>query len=90
MKHEFVTRVGAQCAEADVPFFLELVSYGEGRDDGRAEFAAVKPEVVARSMAEFSKPGCRVDVLKVGVPVNLAFVEGWPSAGKKFSTVERR
>jgi tagatose 1,6-diphosphate aldolase len=77
-KHEFVKRVGAECAEADVPFFLELVSYGEGRDDASAEFAAVKPEVVARSMAEFSKPEYRVDVLKVGV--NMAFVEGSPSA----------
>lgn len=83
VKHEFVKRVGAECAETDVPFFLELVSYGEGRDDDSAEFAAVKPEVVARSMAEFSKPGYRVDVLKVGVPVNMAFVEGSPAAGKE-------
>jgi len=80
-KHEFVRRVGAECAAADVPFFLELVSYGEGREDGSAEFAAVQPEVVARSMAEFSKPEYRVDVLKVGVPVNMSFVEGSPSAG---------
>jgi len=83
VKHEFVKRVGAECAEADVPFFLELVSYGEGRDDGSAEFAAVKPEVVARSIAEFSKPGYRVDVVKVGVPLNMAFVEGSPAAGKE-------
>jgi len=83
VKHEFVKRVGAERAETDVPFFLELVSYGEGRDDDSAEFAAVKPEVVARSMAEFSKPGYRVDVLKVGVPVNMAFVEGSPAAGKE-------
>jgi tagatose 1,6-diphosphate aldolase len=82
-KHEFVRRVGAECAEADVPFFLELVSYGEGRDDASAEFAAVKPEVVARSMAEFSRPAYRVDVLKVGVPVNMAFVEGSPAAGNE-------
>ena len=61
-----------------MPFFLELVSYGEGRDDASAEFAAVKPEVVARSMAEFSKPEYRVGVLKVGVPVNMAFVEVHP------------
>jgi len=66
------------------------VSYGEGRDDGSAEFAAVKPEVLARSMAEFPKPGCRVVVLKVVATVNMAFVEGSPTAGKKFSTVERR
>ncbi len=32
-------------------------------------------------MAEFSKPDYRVDVLKVGVPVNMAFVEGSPAAG---------
>lgn len=43
-KHEFVKPLGAECAEAEVPFFLELVSYGEGRDDASAEFAAVKPE----------------------------------------------
>ncbi len=82
-KHEFVRRVGAECAEADVPFFLELVSYGEGRDDSSPEFAAVKPEVMVRSMAEFSKPEYRVDVLKVGVPVNMAFVEGSPAAGNE-------
>ena len=82
-KHEFVKRVGEECSRADVPFFLELVSYGEGREDGSAEFAAVKPEVVARSMAEFSKPEYRVDILKVGVPVNMSFVEGSPSAGNE-------
>jgi tagatose 1,6-diphosphate aldolase len=50
-RHEFVKGVGAECAESGVPFFLELVSYGQGRDDTGAEFAEVKPEVVARSMA---------------------------------------
>jgi tagatose 1,6-diphosphate aldolase len=37
VKREFVKRVGAECAEADVLFFLELVSYEEGRDDGSVE-----------------------------------------------------
>jgi tagatose 1,6-diphosphate aldolase len=78
-----VKRVGTECAEADAPFFLELVSYGEDRDDSSPEFAAVKPEVVARSMAEFSKPEYRVDVLKVGVPVNKAFVEDSPTVGNE-------
>jgi|SRR5215475_8799034 len=32
-KHACAERVGAECADADVPFFLELVSYGEGMDD---------------------------------------------------------
>jgi len=81
-KHAFVARVGAECADADVPFFLELVSYGEGMDEKGADFAKSKPDVVAQGMAEFSKPQYRVDVLKVGAPVNLAFVQGSPSAGK--------
>lgn len=82
-KHALVERVGAECAQVDVPFFLELVSYGEGMDDKGSEFARIKPEVVARGMEEFSKQQYRVDVLKVGVPVNMAFVEGSPSAEKE-------
>ena len=82
-KRAFVERVGAECALADVPFFLELVSYWEGIDDKSMEFARIKPEVVARGMEEFSKPRYRVDVLKVGVPVNLNFVEGSPGARKE-------
>ena len=82
-KHAFVERVGAECETADIPFFLELVSYAEGMDDKGMEFARVKAEAVTRGMEEFSKPQYRVDVLKVGVPVNLAYVEGSPAAGKE-------
>lgn len=82
-KHAFVERIGAECAEGDVPFFLELLSYGEGMEDKSVEFARIKPEVVARGMEEFSKPQYRVDVLKVGFPVNPAFVEGSPAVSKQ-------
>jgi len=82
-KHAFVERIGAECLGLDVLFFLELVSYAEGMDDRGLDFARIKPEVVTQSMAEFSKDQYRVDVLKVGVPVNIAFVEGSPSAGRQ-------
>ena len=36
----------------------------------------MKPEMVTKSMEEFSKPQYRVDVLKVEVPINANFVEG--------------
>lgn len=83
IKHAFVERVGAECEAADIPFFLELVSYAEGMEDKGADFARVKPQAVTHGMQEFSKPQYRVDILKVGVPVNLAYVEGSPAAGKE-------
>ena len=73
-KKVWVTRIGDECRSADVPFFLELVSYRDDMDEKSAEFARVKPEIVTRSVEEFSKPGYAVDVLKVGVPVNMKFV----------------
>jgi tagatose 1,6-diphosphate aldolase len=75
-KHAWVERIGAECTAADVPFFLEMVGYEEGVDEKGIEFAKKKPEVVIRSMEEFSKPQYAVDVLKVEVPVTMAFVKG--------------
>ena len=75
-KHAWVERIGAECVASDVPFFLEFVGYEEGQDEKGFEFAKKKPEVVTRTMEEFSKPQYGVDVLKVEVPVNMAFVKG--------------
>jgi tagatose 1,6-diphosphate aldolase len=76
IKHAWVERIGAECAANDAPFFLEFVGYEEGGDEKGIAFARKKPEVVAKSMEEFSKPQYGVDVLKVEVPVNMAFVQG--------------
>ena len=75
-KHAWTERIGAECQAADVPFFLELVGYDEGMDEKGIEWARKKPECVVRSMEEFSKPQYGVDILKVEVPVNMAFVAG--------------
>lgn len=77
IKHVFVERIGAECAVYDVPFFLEFVGYDPaGGDVNTLEYAKKKPEVVAKSMEEFSKPYYKVDVLKVEIPVNMKFTEG--------------
>ncbi|HTS13592.1 MAG TPA: tagatose 1,6-diphosphate aldolase [Candidatus Limnocylindrales bacterium] len=76
IKHAWVERIGGECAAADVPFFLEFVGYEENGDEKGIAFARKKPEIVAKSMEEFSKPQYGVDVLKVEVPVNMAFVAG--------------
>src|SRR5712691_9737828 len=75
-KHAWVERIGAECIASDVPFFLEFVGYEEGADEKGIEYARKKPQIVAGSMEEFSKPQYGVDVLKVEVPVNMAFVKG--------------
>src|SRR5271169_3784180 len=76
IKHAWVERIGAECVAADVPFFLEFVTYEEGVDEKGLEFAKKKPGYVTGSMEEFSKPQYAVDVLKVEVPINMAFVKG--------------
>ena len=77
IKHAFVERIGAECVTNDIPFFLEFVGYDPaGGDEKGAAYAAKKPEIVTKSMQEFSKPQYFVDVLKVEVPINAEYVEG--------------
>jgi tagatose 1,6-diphosphate aldolase len=76
IKHAFIERIGAECAAVDAPFFLEFIGYEEGTDEQGPEFAAKKPDIVTKSMEEFSKDRYGVDVLKVEVPINMKYVEG--------------
>jgi tagatose 1,6-diphosphate aldolase len=76
-KHAFIERIGDECRANDLPLFLEFVGYDPaGGDEKGVEYAKKKPQIVAGSMAEFSKEQYGVDVLKVEIPVNLAFAEG--------------
>ncbi|AYW44781.1 tagatose-bisphosphate aldolase [Tetragenococcus koreensis] len=77
-KHAFIERIGAECIAEDLPFFLELVSYDtSGIDVKSTEYAKVKPHKVNEMMKEFSAEKYHVDVLKVEVPANMAFVAGY-------------
>ena len=76
IKHAFIERIGAECTALDVPFFLEFIGYEEGKDEKGSEYAHKKPEIVTKSMEEFSQDRYGVDVLKVEVPINLKYVEG--------------
>lgn len=77
IKHAWIERIGIECAYKDIPFFLEFVGYDvEGNGEKNAAYAKIKPEVVRKSMEEFSKDRYLVDVLKVEVPINMTFVEG--------------
>ena len=77
IKHAFIERIGAECATYEIPFFLEFVGYDPaGGDEKGKEYAAKKPEIVTKSMEEFTKPQYMVDVLKVEVPINAEYVAG--------------
>jgi tagatose 1,6-diphosphate aldolase len=77
IKHAFIERIGAECETYDIPFFLEFVGYDEnGADEKALAYAKKKPAVVKGAMQEFSKPEYKVDILKVEVPINPAFVQG--------------
>lgn len=75
-KHAWIERIGDECIANDIPFFLELVGYEEGVDEKGFEYAKKKPDIVKRSMAEFTQDRYGVDVLKVEVPINMKFVKG--------------
>ncbi len=76
-KHTFVERIGAECSYHDVPHFLEFVGYAlEGQEADELGYAKQKPQIVAKSMEEFSKPQYGVDILKVEIPIDMKFTEG--------------
>lgn len=77
-KQAFTERIGSECLAEDMPFFLEILTYDAKMDDVKGlEYAKVKPKKVSEAMREFSKDRYNVDVLKVEVPVNMHFVEGF-------------
>ncbi|WP_297817865.1 tagatose 1,6-diphosphate aldolase [uncultured Lactobacillus sp.] len=77
-KRAFVERVGAEAKANELPLFLELLTYDANIDDAKGEeYAKVKPEKVIKTMKEFSDPRYNVSVLKVEMPFNIKYVEGF-------------
>ncbi len=89
VKHVFVERLGSECAGEDRPFYLELLSYDATITDSNSiEYAKIKPHKVIEMMKEFSRPNYKVDVLKVEVPVNMNYVEGFATSETCYTQVE--
>jgi tagatose 1,6-diphosphate aldolase len=76
VKLSFIERIGAECAALAVPFFLEPIAYDDNYDEKGLEFAKLKPKYVTRYMEIFSEPRYGVDILKVEIPINVAFLQG--------------
>jgi tagatose 1,6-diphosphate aldolase len=88
-KRVWVERVGSECAGCDVPFFLEIVPYQDGVDEMSPQFARSKPTILSSAMQEFSQLRYSVDVLKVGVPVTMTYVEGSSASSGTFVHTRR-
>ena len=82
IKQAWVERVGSECVAEDIPYFLEILTYDRKRASVvDVDYAKVKPHKVNEAMKLFSDPRYNVDVLKVEVPVNMNFVEGFTKEG---------
>ncbi len=76
-KEALVAEVGALCAEHGLQYLFEPLVYHRAHRPGSAEFARAKPELVQRTVAVFSQARFGAHILKIEVPVDLAFVEGF-------------
>ncbi|REH87678.1 tagatose-bisphosphate aldolase [Staphylococcus felis] len=77
-KEAYIERIGSECKAEDIPFFLEILAYDDSIADNKGpEYAKVKPRKVIEAMRVFSKERFGVDVLKVEVPVDMKYVEGF-------------
>ncbi|MEY8462557.1 tagatose-bisphosphate aldolase [Streptococcus merionis] len=77
-KQAYIERIGSECTAEDIPFYLEILAYDEKiADASSADYAKVKPRKVIEAMKVFSDERFGIDVLKVEVPVNMNFVEGF-------------
>ena len=91
IKHALVERIGSGCIAEDIPYFVEILTYdASDMDVTSREYASLKPHKVNGAMREFSKPQYNADVLKVEVPVNMNFVEGYTSEEPVYTADEAR
>ncbi|MGH9535760.1 MAG: tagatose 1,6-diphosphate aldolase [Terriglobales bacterium] len=67
-KRAFIERIGAECRDQELPFFLEILTYDPSGQDGVAWWRQ-RPRLIAAAAEEFSHPRYGVDVLKLELPV---------------------
>ena len=76
-KQELVAELGERCKNSKLRFLMEPLVYHPSVAPGTPEYAAIKPELVRRATEVFADPRFCADVLKVEIPVDLSFVEGF-------------
>jgi tagatose 1,6-diphosphate aldolase len=89
-KFDLVADIGKRCRDNGVTFLFEPIVYDRAIPDGMsAEFAKVKPGLVRAATADFADPRFGIDILKVEIPVNFNFVEGFGKPHMSRADAER-
>lgn len=76
-KLEIIAGLGRDCRANEIRYLVEPLVYHPQHLPGTPEFARLKPDMVRRATEAFAAPRLGADVLKVEVPVDLNFVEGF-------------
>ncbi len=76
-KQDQVAKIGEQCARQGLRFLMEPLVFERNLAPGTPEYARLKPELVQRATEIFAAPRFRANVLKVEIPLDLAFVAGF-------------
>lgn len=76
LKNVWIERIGDECRANDIPFILELLGYDLHGNGKNLRYAKEKPEMVIRSIEEYTKDRYGVDLLKLEVPIDMHFTSG--------------
>ncbi len=92
-QHDYVKRIGEDCARYDIPFLLELLVYPLAADAHQTkeyvEMKGKRSDDVLASVEEFAKPEYGVDVFKLESPVNAADADGSAATQAVFDEMGR-
>ncbi len=92
-QHDYVKRIGEDCARYDIPFLLELLVYPLAADTDTTkdyvEMRGKNTEHVLASVAEFAKPDYCVDVFKLESPVSASEADGSAAVQAAFDELGR-
>ena len=76
-KQKIIENIGKECVKNNISFLMEPLVYDPIKRPGSLDYAYLKPKLVENATKTFSNPKFNINYLKVEVPVDLSFVEGF-------------
>ena len=76
-KQKIIENIGKECVKNNISFLMEPLVYDPIKRPGSLDYAYLKPQLVENATKTFSNPKFNINYLKVEVPVDLSFVEGF-------------